>query len=160
MSERGAIRNEDFAKQLVDFSGLVYGKISPTDVDLYIDFQNRVFVFGEYKFGKTLMEFGQRLALERLCDEREGATRKTIGLVASHRTPATQQVDGAAAVVTEFRFKKKWRVPKHPITVRQAIDSFLGKIPLAEIYEGPDWTQVNIWLSGGGALIQTGEPPF
>ena len=44
MAERGVIRNRQFAQQLRDFSGLRFGKITPTDIDGFMDFGDRLFV--------------------------------------------------------------------------------------------------------------------
>ena len=67
MSE-SLIRNRDYMRQIKDFSGLRFGKISPTDIDGFLDFGNSLFIFVEMKHGDTRIPYGQKLALTRLCD--------------------------------------------------------------------------------------------
>ena len=64
----GLIRNSNQAKQGVDFTGLQWGKIHPTDIDFAIEFKNEVLILGEVKRKSSDMALGQKLLLERLCD--------------------------------------------------------------------------------------------
>lgn len=64
----GLIRNSNQAKQGVDFTGLQWGKIHPTDIDFAIEFKNEVLILGEVKRKGSDMALGQKLLLERLCD--------------------------------------------------------------------------------------------
>ena len=66
MTEPGIFRNREYAKQLKSFSGLRFGKITPTDIDGFLDFGNNVYVFIETKHGDAPLPYGQKLALERL----------------------------------------------------------------------------------------------
>jgi hypothetical protein len=122
MTARGSIRNRDFAQQLRDFTGLCFGKISPTDIDAFMDFGGEVFIFIEAKHGNAPLRHGQRLALERLCDACQKAGVESIVLVASHDTDG--DVSYATLPVTLIRLHGKWRPPTKPMTVRQAIDEF------------------------------------
>lgn len=121
---RGKIRNREYASRLRDFSGLLYGKITPTDIDAFIDFQDKVFIFIEAKHGESMPPFGQRLALERLCDACQKSGRESIVLIASHSADGDIQI--AVLPVTFIRYRSKWRRPRHSVTVREAIDGFLS----------------------------------
>ena len=61
MSE-SLIRNRDYMRQIKDFSGLRFGKISPTDIDGFLDFGNSLFIFVEMKHGDARIPYGQKLA--------------------------------------------------------------------------------------------------
>ena len=124
-SERGKIRNRECAKQLKDFSGLRFGKITPTDIDGFVDFQNKAFVIFEIKYGSTPMPYGQRIGYERLADACEKAGIQTLVIVAHHNIQAPMDIDVAVLPVTKVRIGGKWRKPNVPHTVRSAFESFL-----------------------------------
>ena len=63
---RGSIQFPDRARQLIDFSGLRYNKITPTDIDGFIEYHDEAIVFMEFKYGNAELPYGQKLALERL----------------------------------------------------------------------------------------------
>ena len=125
-SECGKIRNRNFARQLRDFSGLRWGKITPTDIDGFVDFQDKIFVFIETKFNGREMSTGQRMALERLCDACAAGGKHSIVLIASHANEDAENtdIDVANLPVVQFRTNGKWGTPKEAIVVRQAIDKF------------------------------------
>ena len=55
IEDRGKIRNREYAQILRDLTGLRWGKITPTDIDSFLDFGNKACVFIESKFkGKPL----------------------------------------------------------------------------------------------------------
>jgi hypothetical protein len=122
---RGKIRNRECAGQLKDFSGLRFGKITPTDIDGFVDFQNKAFVIFEIKHGTTPMPYGQRLGYERLADACEKAGIRTLVIVAHHSIKAPQDIDVAILPVTLVRFQGKWKPPNIPHTVRTAFEAFL-----------------------------------
>ncbi len=128
MSDRGVIKNRDYKQKIADFSGLRYGKITPTDLDCFIDFGNKLFVFVEAKYGNSPLSYGQNLALERLCDAcyQPANGRYSVAFVVSHTS--AQDIDMATTVVTKYRWEGKWRTPKLTgSTLRQAVDVFYGK---------------------------------
>ena len=142
--ERGKIRNREYASQLRDFSGLRFGRITPTDIDGFMDFNNKAFVFIEAKHGVALPKTGQRLALERVCDACESAGKSTLVLVASHTDAGDIQF--ASIPVAFIRHKGKWRTPRKPTTVREAIETFLEWCGLHEYSAKPLDTRKAGWL--------------
>ena len=124
MIERGKIRNENYAKQLRDFSGLRYGNITPTDIDVFMEFGDKDFVFVEAKYGKADLPLGQKLALERLVDCVGETHRQSLLIIAYHNVPYSDYVDIAKCGVKEYRSNHQWRKPKNNITVREMIDKF------------------------------------
>lgn len=42
---RGKIQNEEFARRIIDFSGMRYGNITPTDIDGVIEYHDTRVVF-------------------------------------------------------------------------------------------------------------------
>ena len=62
------IRNSKQTKQGIDFTGLQNGKIHPTDIDAVLEFDNKVLVLFEMKRKGNDIPTGQRLVLERVCN--------------------------------------------------------------------------------------------
>ncbi len=121
--ERGKIRNAEYAQILRDFSKLRWGAITPTDIDGFLDFGNRAFVFIEAKHKGAVLSGGQKLALERLVD---ACAVPAILLIAQHETKPGEVIEMSICLVLSYRLKRKWRVPRRNTTVRQAVDDFLS----------------------------------
>lgn len=120
---RGVIQNKKYAKQINDFSGLRYKNITPTDIDGFIDFGNKKFVFIETKFKGAKLPYGQKLALKRLCDS---CNKDAVLIVAEHETDG--DIDVGGCFVREYRYKNKWTVQFKSITVKEAVIKFLNKV--------------------------------
>lgn len=125
MVERGAIRNVERYKQLIDFSGLIFErKITPTDIDLFLDFNGTEAILGEFKLQGKSLPYGQRRALNELLKDATNSGKHTLGFVAEHQTPPDQQINAATCLVVEYWSDKTplWKPPKQPINVREMID--------------------------------------
>jgi hypothetical protein len=125
VSERGSIRSDAQARALRIFEGLQWNRITPTDIDLFIDFGDKAFVFAEFKHGIGALDIGQRKALERLCDRCERGGVRSIVLI------GRRHGDGdflcKDSIVTEFRWQGKWATYPDIITVHEAIDRFVKR---------------------------------
>ncbi len=122
MLERGKIKNRNISNQVKDYSGLQFGKITPTDIDGFIDFNNKLFIVIELKYNNTPVLFGQKLALERLVDNISNNKKIAVAIIASHNTNSENDIKAATAVVIEYRINKEWKKPRKYITLRQAIE--------------------------------------
>lgn len=126
MGERGIIRNRQFKQQISDFSGLSYpGGITPTDMDMFVEFKGKLFVFAEAKFGGARLSRGQEMAIERLCDLCHNQPKTfSVAFVVSHNSD--DDVDYANTLVTRYRWFGKWVTPRaeNP-TLRHGIDRML-----------------------------------
>lgn len=112
MSERGVIQNRNFKNQVADMSGLRWGNITPTDIDAFLDFGDKMFVLVEGKFGGAAVQHGQMLAIQRLCDAGHCPPRRfSFAIIADHKTPDGQDIDFANMVVRTVRFNGKWIAP-------------------------------------------------
>lgn len=101
-----------------------FGSKLPTDIDFYLEYENKCKVFGEAKFGGKPLPVGQRLALERLIDD---LIKPAVLLVGSHTEEIGDDVDIASAVVTEYYYRGRWRTPARPIIIREAAEMFIRK---------------------------------
>ena len=130
MTERGVIRNARFAQQLRDFSGLRFERgITPTDIDIFMEFGNKLYIICELKFGEVKVQGGQRMALERLADT-VGETKECVLIFAKHNTPPESPIDAGNCEVVEYRWKRKWHPQREPITVRALIDKVKTCFPI------------------------------
>lgn len=120
------INNQKYIKTANDFYGLQFGKMRPTDIDAFIEFGDRAYIFIETKHTGGSMPDGQRLAIQRLTDIVEGSGRKALALVAEYEnTNEDGNIDLAKAVVVEYRMYHTWKIPRVPLNVRDAIDRFV-----------------------------------
>ena len=65
---KSLIRNSNQAKQGIDFTGIQNGKIHPTDIDAVLEFDNKTLILIEVKKSNNYLPTGQKLVLERICD--------------------------------------------------------------------------------------------
>ena len=123
MPDRGVIRNREHKQQINDFSGLAFQKITPTDIDAFMDFGNRLFVIVESKYGGAKLKTGQRIALERLADACDKPPqRRAVVFVTTHKS--TGDVDFAKTEVVSYRFNGQWFSPKS--TQKTLLDGVLA----------------------------------
>lgn len=125
---RGAIEHTARAQQINDFSGLLFGKITPTDIDGLIEYKDKAYVFIEVKYNGKDLPYGQRLAIKRLVDDTSAQGKQAIALIVNHEVGDTNRpVPVAECIVRELYHGKEklWRPPKIPMTTREIIDGFL-----------------------------------
>jgi hypothetical protein len=131
MPERGVITNRDRASQLRDFSGLrIPGtNITPTDIDMLIEYHNKYFFFAETKYRDAMILSGQKLALERLCDAAHRSGKLSIAFITRHTAEIGEDIDMAMTEVEEYRWNFHWhRSPAGEILrLADAVTSFINK---------------------------------
>lgn len=128
---RGKIQNEEYARRIIDFSGMRYGNITPTDIDGVIEYHDTHVVFFEFKYDNAPIPDGQRLALERLVNNCTTAGKLAILCVCRHRTPEGRHIDAAQSLVSDVYIGGdgyvggKWYPETHGRNLRQICDAFL-----------------------------------
>ncbi len=122
MADKASIRSKRFISQVVNFSSFQIGqtKIVPTDIDGLIEYHSRCFVYIEAKYNGCEMPIAQRKALEEVCDDHR---RPTMLMLVSHGD--TDEIDLGNASVVEYRYGRKWRVPKKPYTANELSNAFI-----------------------------------
>lgn len=118
-------------KQLIDFNGMDYGKIYPTDIDGMIEYKNIAYLYYEVKYGNKEVPFGQKLALERLVEDARKVGKKAIAIVAEHDIEDVKaNVILADCNVREvyLYYAHKWIPPEIKVTVRQVTDLFMNTL--------------------------------
>lgn len=119
--------NKARAKQLISFSGLCYpNNITPTDIDLTIEYHNQTIVLGELKHIGNELPLGQRILLQRYVDNFKKSGKYSIAFVGKHSvSDTTQEVIAAEAIVDEFYLDGKWTKPHFTITAKKLCDWFI-----------------------------------
>lgn len=128
-STRGTFQNEEFARQLVSFEGMLYegrqGKlnVSPTDIDGFIQLDKpNCFIFFELK-KQGSPPVGQGAALMRLVDAVEKSGAKSVLFIARHGTSDT--IVAKDAKLAEAYWHHRWIQQFHSVTLGDAIESFI-----------------------------------
>jgi len=119
------IHNREHMRQIKDFSGLRFGKISPTDIDGFLDFGDKLFVFVEMKYGNAEIPLGQRIALTRLCDAVVSKDRKSYLLIVRHELSSESDINVSEQIISDVYFNKRWHKAKNGWTLRDAINWLL-----------------------------------
>lgn len=122
-----AFNNPEMAKQLINFDTLRFGDKGATDLDCFIDWEDRDFIFVEYKKAEdnahVNIPWGQELALVRLARALNIGGMPVAVLVAIHTTPVGNEVDGGNSKVVRVYDPNKnwdgWEILDQPVTVRQ-----------------------------------------
>ncbi len=128
MPERGVIEDRERARQIRDFRELLYGTITPTDIDGLIEYHGKAYVFIETKLKGTPIKDGQRLALERMADDLTRAKRPTLCIIAEHDVQdPLKDINVAETQVKEYRWRGEWKNNRE-VTTKDLIDMFLNAI--------------------------------
>jgi hypothetical protein len=89
-------------KQLCNFEGMKWGTITPTDIDLSIDFGGKLFVFVEYKHEDKQVPFGQKKHLEYLVKSILKSGAKAVAAIARHSQSTDEDIACKDAIVDEI----------------------------------------------------------
>jgi hypothetical protein len=125
-SERGSIKYLGRYKQskLISYEDMVRRRsITPTDIDGFIDYNGRAFIWLEGKLIDKEMDFGQQLALEHLVQMARDAGRFACVIVFHFLEPE----DTIIVAKNKYVYKSydsislQWKEPKHPVTLLQYI---------------------------------------
>lgn len=106
---RGKIQCRTRAKQIIDFSGLRYNNITPTDIDGYIEYHDNGFMLFEFKLDGADLPRGQETALTRLVDSLYAAHKNAALFVCKHNVSDPEQdIIAAESTVDSIYFKGRW----------------------------------------------------
>lgn len=134
---RGEIENRERFRQIVNFKELTFGpnnNITPTDIDGFIDFDNKLFIVIELKLSGTEMKRGQELAIERLIDNLECSGKHAVALIAEHEVADTREdIDVYKCRIVKARVHKEWHsFPE--CDIKSAIEFYLKKYRIYDLH--------------------------
>lgn len=130
---RGKIQNRERARQIIDFSGLRFGNITPTDIDGMIEYQDKAFVYYEFKLQGANMPRGQELALERTVDSHIAAMKQAIAILVEHDvSDCERDIQAAKCLVSRFYLGKHhgWKNPKQKETALSLTKKFFDWVEI------------------------------
>jgi len=135
MANRGEIYNRDKASTIRDFSGLKYGKITPTDIDAFLDFKNRLFILIEGKEDGVPVPKGQMIALKRIANACNSKTRSCILVIVNNKYNENGDVNYSESLVRSYYHESKWsEIEDSGTTLSAFIDYWLTQF-------GLDWVK-------------------
>lgn len=114
------IRNIGQVKQAINFSGLEYASIHPSDIDAVIEIDDRYIILMEVKRKGNAIPVGQRLLLERIADRFEYGW---VLYIEHDNHDSDEAIDLMNAEVTQVYFRKKWYDTKNEST-----KEYIGKL--------------------------------
>lgn len=120
-------------KQVISFDGMRYGTITPTDIDLCIEYHDKAVVLLEYKLKGYGMPKGQRICLERIANDIERSGREATVMLCEHDVAdVNQPVKGGDARVKAIYYKHQWHWSDGK-SVNRHIERFLGYVDRKEL---------------------------
>ena len=125
---RGKIQYRGRAQQIIDFSGLRYKNITPTDIDGFVEYQDKGFIFIEIKTAGAKMPRGQRVALERLCRCCANDGKQAFIILGSHTTAVGSDVIAADCTVENVFYDNKWSDIHKGKTVQAIFDRAMKRM--------------------------------
>ncbi len=124
-ANRGKIHNRKRGRQIIDFSGIRYGNITPTDLDGFFEKENRIFVFYEYKLPNVERPKGQEVALTRIVDGLSAAGKSAVLFLCRHDAyNPDEDIQADKAIVEKLYWNNRWHTGKG-LTVKEQTDSFM-----------------------------------
>lgn len=106
---RGSIQLRDRARQIIDFKGLRYGNITPTDIDGVIEYHDKSIMLIEMKYKDAKLPKGQKIALTRMVDNIEKANKDACLFICYHNIDNTEiDIDAAGTDVRFIYWKRHW----------------------------------------------------
>jgi len=118
MPIRGRIENIARRQQIIDFSGVRFGNITPTDIDGVIEYNDIAYAFYEIKYANAEMKYGQKLCLERLVNDMMKAGKKAIAMLIRHDIhDVNEQIPAHLCIVEKLYVGETWKIDKKHRTV-------------------------------------------
>ncbi len=108
-----SFKNRKRAEQLIDFAGLQWGKLRPTDVDISLDWGGKTWVFTEIKSSHSPLTVGQRIHLEGLVRVLRAGGRTAHAILAKHSTRAHEDIHAAECMVHSMFSGEQWEQLEH-----------------------------------------------
>lgn len=133
METRGVIENTERAHQTIRFDGLRYGNITPTDIDMLIEYHDKAVILYEFKYEDAPMKRGQKVAIERIVDDIDDSGKIGVAFLCVHDVAdCSQDVFAKDARVYQIYYNGKWH-DGNLQNVKDKTDSFIKYCDLVEL---------------------------
>ena len=125
---RGKIQFRERKKQIIDFSGLKYDNITPSDIDGYIEYRNIASILYEFKYKNAELSDGQLKSLIRNTDKVAKCGCDAVLFICRHEVDdPNEDVDAASTPVDEYYYNKTW-YPANGRTAKEMTDAFMDYV--------------------------------
>lgn len=106
---RGEIKHRDRAKQIISYARLErMRKITPTDIDGFIDYNGNAFIYMDAKLNGKEIDFGQKRAFENLIKSHGKAEHPSCAIIFRHNTSVGQDIMAHECYVDNYYCNMKW----------------------------------------------------
>jgi hypothetical protein len=131
------INNRNGVRQLIDFDGLRWGNMRPTDIDAVMEIRNKLFLFIEAKYRDKGMDTGQKIAIQNICNAiHKPDERYCYGILVEHEVADTSR----PIILAECKVREIWspmegawaNQEKRP-NIKKVIDHLLNKYGIAYV---------------------------
>lgn len=116
------IRNTNEVVKAIDFTGVQNKLIHPSDIDAVLEFDNRILILIEVKQMGAPIPTGQRILLERLCDNWNTYSSVVLKVEYLPEQSDATRIPLDVCVVTEFYYQSRWQKLKNPIALVRFIN--------------------------------------
>lgn len=123
---RGAIQFRNRRKQIVDFSEVRFGNITPTDCDGIIEYHNKAYILFEIKYRDAPVPKGQLLALTRTVDDFKLANKKAVLIIAEHHVDNTDDDVKADKCSVRKWYNGQWKT--FDGSLKSLIEKFINSV--------------------------------
>ena len=126
-NNRGTFQHRELARRLIDFDGLRYGNITPTDIDGIIEYKNIAYIIYEFKYCNSMVPYGQELCLKRMCDDLSKEGKIAVFLICEHYRNDGSDINASLAKVRELYYNGKIYSIYAGKTVKEVTDKIIKR---------------------------------
>lgn len=120
------INNRERMRQIIDYDGLRYDTITPTDVDGLIEYKGKAYAIIEMKHGSKEVPKGQLIALERMAQDLSACGKLVTVFVCEHTVDNPERdIIAARTTVRACWFNGVWRMDGKR-TLKERMDGFIA----------------------------------
>jgi len=124
--------------QKVDFTGLRFGKMMPTDGDAIFEMHGSSILFYEFKADGADVPIGQERTFRTIVDWLNNAEVHACFIVCDHHANKDQNINGGLATVRCAYHDGEWHPATERITAREYTRRFFAK-ELIALYGREKW---------------------
>jgi len=123
INSKGVIQNQKGFEQKIVWPELRWARATPTDIDIFLEFSNKLWVFGEVKRDGARFGGGQELCYVRTVDALNKADKQAYYLRIVHSVSGYEPIHTAECIVVAI-YNGTWNQELN-LPVKQVIDGFL-----------------------------------
>jgi hypothetical protein len=120
------INNKERMRQVINYDGLRYDTITPTDIDGLVEYKGKAYAIIEMKHRNKDVSKGQLIALERMAEDLSAQGKLVTIFVCEHYVDNPERdVIAAKSIVRMCWFNGVWRIDMRK-TLKERLDGFIA----------------------------------